>query len=87
MSADAPSHGLALSRRLLRRAVLLTLSLASIWIGVALVLASFNFWRMSLPGGQKDFGEFVAGGLLLAVAAGFGMALIRALRLRAIRRR
>lgn len=87
MSADAPSHNIALSRRLLRRAILLTLSLASIWIGVALVLASFNFWRMSLPGGQKDFGEFVAGGLLLALAAGFGTALIRALRQRAIRRR
>ena len=85
MSANVPSQSVRLSRNrsLLRLGLMLSLSLASMWIGVALVLASFNFWRMSAPGGQKDFGEFVLGGLLLAVAAGFGTALIRALRGRA----
>jgi hypothetical protein len=67
-------------------ALLLTLSLASIWLGIALVLASFNFWAMSAPLGQKDFGEFVTGGFLLALAAGFGTALVRALLPRARRR-
>lgn len=82
MSAEARSEGigrLARNRRLLRMGLLLTLSLASIWLGVALVLASFNFWLMSAPLGQKDFGEFVIGGLLLALAAGFGTAFVRAL--------
>jgi hypothetical protein len=85
MSANAPSDGLRrlqANRGLLRMALLLTLALASIWLGVALVLASFNVWAMSAPGGQKDFGEFVVGGLLLALAAGFGTALVRALRIR-----
>ena len=34
--------------------LLLTLSLASIWLGVALVLASFNFWLMSAPLGRPQ---------------------------------
>jgi hypothetical protein len=82
MSANVPSNDIGLigGRRLLRLALFLTLSLASVWTGVALVLASFNFWSLSMPGGQKDFGEFVIGGLLVALAAGFGVALIRALR-------
>jgi hypothetical protein len=90
MSAEARSNAigrLAWNRRLLRMALLLTLSLASIWLGIALVLASFNVWAMSAAVGQKDFGEFVTGGFLLALAAGFGTALIRALLSRARSRR
>lgn len=68
--------------RLLRAAAFVSLAIGSLWIGVAMTLASFDVWKLAAPGGQKDFGEFIIGGLLLAVSAGLATAWLRAVRYR-----
>jgi purine-cytosine permease-like protein len=64
---------------MMRTAAVVSLGIASIWLGAAMTLAAFDVWRLALPGGQKDFGEFILGGFLFAVSAGLATAWVRAL--------
>jgi hypothetical protein len=78
MSGDIETESGALRRRPLARwtrlALLVGFGMASIWLGAALTLSAFDVWTLGRPGGQKDFGEFVLGGLLLAASAGLATA-------------
>ena len=81
MSADTASERARwrdrVPARLIRAAALVSLGIASIWIGTAMTLAAFDVWKLALPGGQKDFGEFIVGGLLLAISGGLATAWLR----------
>lgn len=76
MSVTAGSDGQLLSVvKSTGLAVAMSCSLVLFCTGIALVPNPFNFRAMSVIGGQMELGEFVLGGLLLALAAGFGTAI------------